>query len=259
MPETIDASQILSIAEELMLLLVTLLSETSMILHRSIEDQVRTEIVHFLALNQGTYSELTRYTSDKLKDHPSYDRVLAQVSHFRAPDGTNDLGIFELKDEYYDEVQPFWFHYSRNQREKAEQVLKERQKRKSNATSAAKFVAVPLQQLSCHTSPFVNALAQVFDSPILLKIISSSFHNALQDTNDSSDGLIDATLQLLMMGLVERGRSFAQLLVQSDYEHKQNLLEMLMDARLNKNLTAFKPKMEWIIACLLYTSDAADE
>lgn len=251
---TMDVSQTLFLAEEMMLLLVTLLSETSMAADWSIEDQLRREIIHFLALNQGTYSELTRYISDRLKDHASFDRILAQVSNFRAPDGTNDLGIFELKSEYYEHVQPFFFHYTRNQREKAEQVLKERQKRKTSSEEAARFVVVPLPQLSGHVNILLEKLKDVFLRPVFCQILYLSLSNASFSKAEVPDGLVEAALQLILLGLVERQEQFARCLLTSNLQLNVQvtasacLAELLLSMRSDRRFSAFKPKIEWILA-----------
>lgn len=127
--ETYDSDQIISMADEMLLLLITLLSEVSVAASWSMERQVRREIVQFLALGQGTYSELVKNIAERLTDHVSFDRCLSQVSHFRPPDGTTDIGIFDLKEECYDEVEPYFYHYTRNQREKAEEILSEKRRR----------------------------------------------------------------------------------------------------------------------------------
>ncbi|PWN37144.1 uncharacterized protein FA14DRAFT_159326 [Meira miltonrushii] len=246
-----EMGQLLFLAEELILLLVTLLSETSTAMHRSMDDLVRREIVHFLALNQGTYSELTRHISDKLKDHANFDRVLASVSNYRAPDGTNDLGIFELKDECYDEVQPFFYHYTRNQREKAEQVLKDRQKRKTSAEEAKKYVILPHKRLAPGQAVFVDTLRNALLSPVLMQIIFSCLVNVNAGEEEMPDGLVDGCLQLLLMGLVEQEAPFASALCERRTEPEgsgyESMMELLLALRKVEKFSNFKAKLEWIL------------
>jgi E3 ubiquitin-protein ligase UBR1 len=243
----LELGQYHSLAEEMLLLLVHMLSETSIATKWSMERQIRREIIHFLALSQGTYSELNRHISERLKEHSSFDRILASLSSFRAPDGTYDLGIFELNDDLYDEVQPYFFHYTRNQREKAEQVLKERHKKKYGAKAAESFVAVPGKRLEAGQAIVVDELRQVFRSSVLHEIIFYSLTNAEYDVKDSADNLIDSALQLLMMGLVEQGSDFA-VSIRRGLDNRFSLLTFLLEVRQDhERFAPFKAKIEWII------------
>jgi E3 ubiquitin-protein ligase UBR1 len=60
-----------------------------------------------------------------------FERVLSKTANFKAPESTADFGVYELKDEAYDSVDPFYFHYARNRREEAENVLEARLKERS--------------------------------------------------------------------------------------------------------------------------------
>lgn len=259
-PISMDEEQYRFNVEEFLLLLITMLSETSMTIDWSMERQVRREIVHFLALSQGTYTEVSKPVLERLKDHSSFDRILAAVSTFRAPDGTTDLGIFELKDECYDEIQPYFFHYTRNQRELAEQTLRERYKRKHNGSDSG-FVVVPERHLAAGQSPFVDELRSVFESNVLLRIVKSTISNALEDADGASDSYVDMALQLVMHGLVECGASYAALLTKtiSHLTHPrvdlegESYLDLLCKVLDNEKLEACRAKMQWIVdkACEL--------
>lgn len=243
----LEETQYLSMAEEFFLLLVHMFSEVSIATKWNMERQVRREIIHFLALNQGTYSELTRHISERLKEHSSFDRVLASLSSFRAPDGTHDLGIFELKDEFYEEVQPYFFHYSRNQREKAEQVLSERHKKKYGTSAVESFVAVPARVLQSGQGMVVDELRNVFRSPVLHQIIFYGLYNAEYRLKESSENLVDGALQLIMMGLVEQGADFANDMQQIIISHFSILTFLLLKRQDHEKFAGFRAKINWIV------------
>lgn len=247
-----EKGQLLFLGEELLLLLITLLSEISMATNWTMDAQVRREIVHFLALNQGTYSDLTRYMSDKFKDHANFDRLLTSVSKYRAPDGTNDFGIFELKDECYDEVQPFFFHFTRNQREKAEEVLRAREKKRTgSAEEAARYFRIPQRSLAKGQGVFIDTLRDALMSPVLLQIVYASLDNVRGLDDEIPDGLVDGALQLVMMGLVEHETSFASALCeprrQPESQGSVSVMELLLTIRKMGSFANFKPKLEWIL------------
>ncbi|CEH14174.1 N-end rule pathway, recognition component UBR1 [Ceraceosorus bombacis] len=255
----IDPDQARFLAEELLLLLITLFSETGIAIGSSMEDQVRREIVHFLALGQGQYSDLTRHISERLCDHSSFDRVLAQVSNFRAPGGTTDLGIFELKDEHFDEVQPYFFHYTRNQREKADEVLRLRHKRKIGGMQEAadNYVALPTRRLAAGQGVVVDALREALNSRVLTRAIFStldlygSADEPEPDQRAIDDTYVEAALQLLLQGVVERGgdfvRNLATLLRAPALRQASTVLGALQNIEKRTSSKPIKAKCTWLI------------
>lgn len=204
-----DAEQTTFVAEELLLLLVVLVSEVGTAAHWPIERQVRRELVHYLALGAGTYSEVTKQIPERYTDHGSLDRELARVATFRTPDGTHDLGMYELRPEYYAEVGPYFHHYSRNQRERADEVLAARR-----AQGHTDVPLLPPRQLDALAGTPFARLADVFAEPVLLQIVGGALANAAYAHADAPpDTLLGAALQLVLLGLVEGGAPFAARLV----------------------------------------------
>ncbi|EPQ32173.1 uncharacterized protein PFL1_00370 [Pseudozyma flocculosa PF-1] len=265
-----DTTQAVFIAEELLFLLITCFSELAAIASWPTERLVRRELVHFMALSQGTYSDITKNMSEKLCDHPSFERVLGQVSNFRAPDGTNDLGIFELKDECYDEVQPFFFHYSRNQREKAEEVLRARQKKRLARTDPAAAAKVKDEDLPptvppCQLDGLDRGLFASLKSSLLSGSLARILFFAIDNTHlhyeYAPDMLVDAALQLVMVGLTEAGADFADKvmlapIVRSDKQTQPptpvdtsygNLVELLCRVEVEDKFKPFKAKIAWCL------------
>jgi E3 ubiquitin-protein ligase UBR1 len=89
--------------------------------------------------------------AERLVDDVCFEAVLSEVARFRAPDGTADAGAYELRDEVFDEVDPFFYHYTRNRREDVERILLARLRR---TTGVAEPVLVP-KPLGISDGPFV--------------------------------------------------------------------------------------------------------
>ncbi|PWN48310.1 hypothetical protein IE53DRAFT_202971 [Violaceomyces palustris] len=270
-----DQDQAVFLAEELLFLLITCFSEISAAAAWSMEQQVRRELVHYLALNQGTYSEVTKHISERLTDHQSFERVLAAVSNFRAPDGTNDFGIFELKDECYDEVQPFFFHYTRNQRERAEEVLRLRKKKKLGPSVKDEDVppVTPPRQLDSLDGSLFAGLSKALNTRTLMNMLFYAIRNVRVEFKDAPDMLVDAALQIIMIGLVEIGQDFACNLVRlkiaatekelgsetstfSSTSSHGSTLQLLCAIETEEKFKAFRPKISW---CLEKASSLSEE
>ncbi|KAJ3135188.1 hypothetical protein HK100_003039 [Physocladia obscura] len=173
-----EQSPSIGLAEDLLNLLVNILTERARISAMTVEEQARREIIHVLATS-GTASgggggsgaggggipyskisemipfEITRmlqglpitptgaaatvapsinnYAEEfYLQPCKSIDEILGQVAVFKPPSLTNDKGLYELKDEYYDEVNAWFHHYTRSQREEVEAMLCRRLVRKAS-------------------------------------------------------------------------------------------------------------------------------
>lgn len=252
----IDQSQQSFFAEEFLLLLITLLSEHSFARSWPIEAIIRRETIHFLALGQGTYSALTRHIPEHMTSHPCFERVLAQVSNFRPPDGTTDLGIFELKDECYSDVDTFFYHYSRNQRERADEQLREREKRFGR--SADDLVIAPPQGLLTGTPGiFASSLGRVFFCETFqLILINGLAMNCRSEVlseeisgKEHSEAIVDATLQLIMIGLVEAQAEFIEctLTPMVHAQDERSIVQTLCDIEPTLKTKALKAKVAWCL------------
>ncbi|PKI84280.1 RING-type E3 ubiquitin transferase [Malassezia vespertilionis] len=239
-----DADQTLFMAEELLLLLIMLLTEISVPAHWTIEQQVCRELIHYLVLGPGTYSEVTKQIPERFTDHSCFDRELARIAHFRSPDGTSDLGMYELKPEYFAQVQPFFHHYSRNQRERAEEVLAERRAKPGGEEAAPLTIAPQLGALQ--DTPF-HRLADVFTNRTFLTIVFYALANTTS-FDEPPDTLLNAGLHLLMLGLVERGAHFAPALIETRRLHgAPSLLHILLELQQHPKLEAYHPKVNFIL------------
>ncbi|KAJ3304518.1 hypothetical protein HDV03_002727 [Kappamyces sp. JEL0829] len=126
--------QELVLAQDLFHLIIIVLSERSELAAFTSTQRIRYEIIHQLASSSTglPYSELDSRVNDSSKDDESatFDQILYSVSNFKYPETLTDRGMYSLKDEFYDEVQPWFWHFSRNQREDLEENLKVRNRTK---------------------------------------------------------------------------------------------------------------------------------
>lgn len=245
---TYEGVQLSGMVEEFLYILITCLSETGNATRLQASDIVKREIVHGLALGPCTHTELTKRVAERIAEEASFDRALKEVATFKPPDGVADSGIYELKDEMFDEVNPFFFHYTRNRREEVEGILKARQQKKTGESSPV-LVPKPLQ---IPTGPFTT-LSLVFHSDVLLQVMFYVLYNIVAQTNaadaapPSADALIDQGLHLVMLALVEQPEPFAHLAARKSFVEEQTLLHVLSEMEFNDKFRSSKPKVEWCL------------
>ncbi|EJD04513.1 uncharacterized protein FOMMEDRAFT_107268 [Fomitiporia mediterranea MF3/22] len=245
-----EGAPLFNMVEEILYVIVTILSENASAGQMDLRSAVRREIIHALAVGPCPYTDLVKRVAERMVDDVCFDHVLREVAHFRAPESTMDTGIYELKDECFDEVNPFFFHYTRNKREEVENILKTRLRKK---TGEAEPVIVPKPN-GINSGPY-QVLSTVFDSPVLLRVMYSCIDNLLRYADEferpapSSEAILDQALHLVMLAIVERGPRFA-LVVEScklEPEDDKGLLDVLCTLEHHPVYKAYKPRVDWIL------------
>ncbi|KAL1925009.1 uncharacterized protein VTP21DRAFT_4663 [Calcarisporiella thermophila] len=193
-----DHAQTVFLAEELLLLLIICMSERAKAIGMSAEEEIRREIIHGLCIQPIAYSELTRRIPERLNENPRFDEILTQLANFKPPDGMSDHGTYELRDQYYDEVNPYFVHYTRNNREESEEILKKRLKKKY--PDATPLLLPRLTKID--VGPFVN-IGEALHSKTMTQIIFYALWNAMDDTKITNDTLIDEALHLCVIALLD--------------------------------------------------------
>ncbi|GBF65143.1 E3 ubiquitin-protein ligase [Trichophyton mentagrophytes] len=142
-----DEGQHVDVADEFMHLLIILISERtsfstgeddSAIQHHVI----RRDIAHTLCFKPLAFTDLSARIRDEVVESRDFHQILEEVATFRPPDGLNDTGTFELKPQYIGLVDPYSTQYSRNQRDEAENILRQ-WKAKSTGKSVQESIFEP--------------------------------------------------------------------------------------------------------------------
>ncbi|CAG8595325.1 6037_t:CDS:2, partial [Acaulospora morrowiae] len=205
-----DNTQLSFIAEELLALLIVCVSERANVAGLNIEQEIRREIIHGLCLGPLAYSELAKRISDRLTQDLLFDKILFELSNYRPPDTLTDHGIYELKDQYFEEVDPYFIHYSRNNREEAEEALRNRMRKKmdnSEKQSASPLIIPKLIPIT--SGPYVR-LGNLLHARLLNQIVYYALWHVKTDEKIKSDTLVDEALHLVMLALLDKNNDIIQ-------------------------------------------------
>ncbi|KAJ3717872.1 hypothetical protein C8R42DRAFT_724075 [Lentinula raphanica] len=246
-----DSNQLTGMAEEVLYVLISILSESANVSQMTVAEQARREIIHTLALGACTYTDLIKRISERLVDDASFEKMLRQTTRFRAPEGTNDVGIYELRDACYDEVNPFWYHYTRNKREEVEVILRKRLVRDNPAVTDPVLIPKPLNVSP--NGPFA-VIPSTFESDALLQVMFYAIHNVLMltdatgSTPSSGEAILDQALHLVMLAIVERPSIFPQLASLRKFEDgKSTLIHALCTLENHEAFKTYKSRVGWIL------------
>ncbi|KAL8911444.1 MAG: hypothetical protein Q9171_003377 [Xanthocarpia ochracea] len=124
-----ETSQQLDVAEDFIHLMIVLLSDRTLLqpLDARAKPQtlaIRRDLTHILCFKPIPFSELCGRLSEKVQDAEEFQKILEDMTNFKAPEGLSDSGTFELKPEYLADVDPYIAHFSKNQRDEAENAYR---------------------------------------------------------------------------------------------------------------------------------------
>ncbi|PQE31903.1 ubiquitin- ligase e3 component protein [Rutstroemia sp. NJR-2017a WRK4] len=128
-PDGVDDGQMLDVAEDLIHLLIVLISDrTSLVITDEESDShvlaMRRDIAHVLCFKPLSFTEICTKLPDKFQDQEECQDILDEMTTFKPPEGLSDVGVFELKEEHLEDIDPYIAHYNKNQREESENTYK---------------------------------------------------------------------------------------------------------------------------------------
>ncbi|KAB8346078.1 hypothetical protein FH972_023129 [Carpinus fangiana] len=142
--------QYMDVAEEFIHLLIVLFSDRTLLLPPEEEPNAqelsaKKDIAHALCFKPLSHSELVNRLSERVtQEMDSFPDLVRQMANYRAPEGLQDTGTFELKLEHYDEIDPYNAWYSKNQREEAESIWRQKK---------AKQLQKPVEEIAFEPRP----------------------------------------------------------------------------------------------------------
>jgi E3 ubiquitin-protein ligase UBR1 len=125
----VDVSQMLDVAEDMIHLLIVLISERTSLVSNQEEPNphvfaMRRDITHVLCFKPLSFTDICGKLPDKFQDQEECQDILDEMTTFKPPEGLSDVGTFELKEQFLEEIDPYIAHYNKNQREESENVYK---------------------------------------------------------------------------------------------------------------------------------------
>ncbi|KAI1645676.1 uncharacterized protein F4817DRAFT_165729 [Daldinia loculata] len=120
-----DEIQHLDVVEDMIHFLIVLLSDRTSLIPVKDEQQthlmaMRRDITHVLCFRPLSFNEISSKLPEKFHEQEDFQRVLDEVATFKSPEGVSDVGTFELKPHFIEDIDPYIAHYNKNQREESE-------------------------------------------------------------------------------------------------------------------------------------------
>ena len=110
------------------------------------ELRIRNEIIHNLCFKPMNYSHLCTQIADHIAGHTKFDIILQDLTNFIPLTETNSVGIYKLKENYLEEVNPYYINYNPNRRDEAIKIFKDLNYRKSKKGLCEKVIRPKFKQ-----------------------------------------------------------------------------------------------------------------
>ncbi|KAI9743926.1 MAG: hypothetical protein M1818_002660 [Claussenomyces sp. TS43310] len=139
--DVIEDGQQLDVVEDMIHLLIILLSDRTALVPIEVEPTphvlaMRRDITHVLCFKPLSFSEICSKLPDKFQEQEECQDILDEMTVFKAPEGLSDVGTFELKEQYLEDLDPYIAHYNKNQREESENAYRAWIAKKMGRTAA---------------------------------------------------------------------------------------------------------------------------
>ncbi|KXS20443.1 hypothetical protein M427DRAFT_41232 [Gonapodya prolifera JEL478] len=225
-----------TMAEDMLELLIVIITERTKLGGQSWEEQTRKEIVHQLALHWkkggAAHSEILRTMSsrnevlvysisasreDVMRNQERYfDLILAEVTNFKEPEGSREVGLYELKEAYWGDVDPWFYKYTRNQRQEVEEALKSRRS-KETSDSDSTLARLP-RLLDLPRGSLYTGICDLVQSELFTQILYFSVYNAttrilmsgVRSRVPSAEFILGAAGHLLLIAVAEESAKSVQ-------------------------------------------------
>ncbi|XP_043930148.1 E3 ubiquitin-protein ligase UBR1 [Protopterus annectens] len=190
--------QLSRMAEEMLHLLIIIVGERYNIgvSHVTKDDIIMREIIHLLCIEPMSHSELTKALPEDENHETGLEKVIQKVATFRKPVGSS-CGVYEVKKESLKEFNPFFYHYSKSQQTKAEEV----QKKIRKAEHDSEAFPPPVPPKFC---PAFSDIVKILNCDVMIHIIKTILRKTVRMRETLwNEAIIQRILHLISLALLE--------------------------------------------------------
>ncbi|KFA48485.1 hypothetical protein S40293_00366 [Stachybotrys chartarum IBT 40293] len=210
--EAQDDNQHLDIVEDMIHLLIVLLSDRTSLITPEDEPNarilaMRRDITHVLCFKPLSFNEITNKLPEKYQEQEDFHRVLDEMATFKPPEGVSDVGTFELRPEFIEDIDPYIAHYNKNQREESEMAYRKKMAKRTGKTVEEivyepKIRPIPsglFEHLGAFTS--TGMFAQIIYYSLLYPLVAQRFTPSVPFTR--LETFLQVVLHLILMAILE--------------------------------------------------------
>uniref|UniRef100_A0A1L8DT83 E3 ubiquitin-protein ligase n=1 Tax=Nyssomyia neivai TaxID=330878 RepID=A0A1L8DT83_9DIPT len=232
--------QTINMVDEFLELLIIVIGERYMpgIGRVTEEDSIKKEIIQQLCIKPFSHSELNRTLPD-IQHETGMENVINAVAIFNKPAQADRKGVYELKKEFYDMYNMFFYHYSKEEKSKSEEAQRKRK-------NAKKTCCLP-PKLPKLTEAFCM-IANLLQCDVMLLIIQTVLEKSLDlKERTFSEGHLQKILFLIGYGLQDEESGHYPFLMFHERAIKWNILHLLTELATCPRVEALAEHIQWTV------------
>lgn len=187
------------ILEECLSFFIHVLTEDVFLRHLSSEEtthlRVKNEIIHNLCFGPMSFSRLSSQIPEHISSEKRFDMILEELTNFKKPKTSKDTGTYSLKEQYLDEIDPYYFNYSANKKDDAIKFVKDRVT-KSTTNHFHEAVIKPKRRNATELGIYRH-LGNFTTSRSFVEFLIRTLKFIFDEGVHKMDGLLETTLHLI--------------------------------------------------------------
>ena len=159
------------------------------------ETRVRNEIIHNLCFGPMNYTKLISQIPDHITADKKFDLILDDSTTYIPPKGCKDTGIYKLKEEYLEKMNPYYFNYTSNTRDDAIKFFKDRvHKRTGKPVSEIAVLPTVTDVEALGVYKYIGNFAV---SVYFQRFITTTLKHILEEGVEKLDTMLETVLHLV--------------------------------------------------------------
>uniref|UniRef100_A0A8C9WAF7 E3 ubiquitin-protein ligase n=1 Tax=Scleropages formosus TaxID=113540 RepID=A0A8C9WAF7_SCLFO len=208
------------------------------------EDMTMREVIHLLCIEPMAHSSLVKALPENESRETGLENVISTVATFKKP-GVSGHGLYEVKKECLQEFNPFFYHYSKSQRSKAEDAQKKRKAQEGCDKALPPPVPPPFSQA-------FSSIVQLLRCDVLLHVLRQVLQKAVEDTTTQwTEAMVQRVKPPHCFYILVSVRSSLDLvsffLLDIGSEHGKSLFDFLSKLKGLPSLEAQKDMIQWTL------------
>ena len=172
-PEEDNIRQVINMVDEFLELLIIVIGERFVpgIAHVTENDKIKKEIMQQLCIKSFTHSELNKSLNEDYGNENDIENVIDEVAIFEKQ--TDKKGVYKLKEEYYNHYNMYFYHYTKEEKSKSEEMQRQRHK-----TLGELVCCPPPANLPKLTEPF-SLITNLLQCDVMLLIMQTVLNRSI--------------------------------------------------------------------------------
>lgn len=245
-PEEDSIRQTISLVEEFLGLLITLIGEryNPGVGKVTPDDCIKNDIIQQLCIKPLSHSELNKTLPDDVNHETGMEKVISDVAVFKKPTQASGKGVYELKPEYYNLYNVFFYHFTREELSKSEE---EQRKRRKQASELECCPPPPLPPVS----ESFNMMANLLQCDVMLHIMHIVLERSINlRARSFSEAQLNKVLHLIGYALHEEERKNCQFMLFTERAEKWELESLMQMLTKSPRIEVHKDLLTWVLTKL---------